>query len=82
MIDITDITQRPAIAAEDKDKVRNAFLAVPDGKSSALIAIYDIGKKETRLHAAFKVNEVWKVGAQVGYAKGQISGFAAVQAAW
>ena len=83
MIDVTDITNRPPVTGSIKAAITNAFAEVPADKSSALIAIYDYNTKEARLHFAWKANNVWKVGAQVGWSKDtKLTANVGVQAAW
>jgi hypothetical protein len=83
MIDVTDITNRPAVTTGIKNAIKLAFAEVPEGKSSALIAIYDYNAQAARLHFAWKANNVWKVGAQVGWSKeDSLSAAVGVEAAW
>lgn len=83
MIDITDTKNRPPITYPIRESIKNAFNIVPVGKSSALIAIWDIEAEKARLHYAWKINEIWKVGAQVGWSLNEnLSGYAGVEAAW
>lgn len=59
------------------------FSEVPEGKTSALIGIYDFDTGYTRLHFAWKVNDTWKVGAQVGWAQhSNPTGYVGVEAFW
>lgn len=83
MIDVTDISNRPPVNGSIKAAITNAFAEVPEGKSSALLAIYDIPTGQARLHVAWKANNVWKVGAQVGWSKDtKLTGYVGVEAAW
>jgi len=83
MIDVTSLFGRPSITEFDKNAIRDAFAVVPDGKKSALLVIYDIEAKQGRLHYAWKVNDVWKVGAQVGWSLHEKpKGFIGIEASW
>jgi len=82
-LNVTDITNRPPVSASIKDAIKTAFLDVPEGKNSALLAIYDIDAEAVRLHFAWKVNNTWKVGSQVGWSlDNNIEGYVGVEAAW
>lgn len=72
---------RPPIAQPIRDAIAHAFAEVPAGKSSAVLAIVD--PHGARLHAAWKINDTWKVGAVVGVPFGsKPDGYVAVEAAW
>jgi hypothetical protein len=72
---------RPTIAEPIKQAIRDAFAVVPEGKSSALLAIVDT--HGARLHVAWKVNQTWKVGGQVGIPfGGKAYGSVSIEAAW
>jgi hypothetical protein len=59
-----DLQPRTPISDAIKASVADAFRAVPDGKSGALLVIAD--ENGARLHAAFRVGSHWKIGAVVG----------------
>lgn len=81
--DVMDRTLRQPISASIKEAINESFLIVPEGKTSALVGIYDTDSKEVRLHFAWKTNNTWKVGAQVGWALDKKpTALIAVQAAW
>ncbi len=83
MTDPFDLTQRPPVSEPIKQGIRDAFAIVPPGKTSALVAIYDFGNQEGRLHFAWKVNKTWKVGAVVGIpANKRPSGWVGIEASW
>ena len=72
---------RPPITEPIRQAIRDAFAIVPEGKSSALLAIVDTNG--ARLHVAWKVNDHWKVGAQVGIPfGGKVEGSVAIEAVW
>lgn len=78
---IPDPFGRPPIAEPIRNAIRDAFAEVPDGKSSAVLAIVD--PNGARLHVAWKVNDTWKVGAVVGVPKGgKPFGYVTVEAVW
>ena len=87
VVDPFDTGARPPVTDQIKDAITNAFAIVPEGKSSALLAIVDM-QGNARLHFAWRVtNEEsrvqWKVGAVVGKPKGQKpNGFVGVEVAW
>lgn len=79
----TDAFGRPHITEPIKAAIRDAFAVVPEGKRSAVIAIYDLTSREGRLHVAWKVNDTWKVGAVVGIPHGQRpTGWVGIEASW
>jgi hypothetical protein len=81
MIDATDLTQRPSIPTSIKDKVKEAFIDVPEGKKGAFLGIWDFEANQARLHFAWKANDTWKVGAQIGWVNGQRpTGYVGVEA--
>ena len=81
--DVTDRHIRQPISDSVKEAIRDSFLVVPEGKSSALVAIYDSEQKQARLHFAWKTNNMWKVGAQVGWSLHEKpNAIVAVEAAW
>lgn len=83
MIDVTDKTDRPPVNEFTKLAIKSAFNIVPNGKTQALIAIWDFDAELARLHYAWKANENWKVGAQVGWSVRQhLQGYAGIEAAW
>lgn len=83
MIDVRDKSNRPPITDPIRESIKNAFNVVPEGKNSALIAIWDFDAELARLHFAWKVADNWKVGAQVGWSVRQhLQGYAGVEAAW
>lgn len=85
MIDPYQITtrNRPLISEAIKDVIKDSFLTVPTDKTSAILGLYDMDSRMVRLHAAWKVNDIWKVGAQVGWAIGtRPIGYIGVEAAW
>jgi hypothetical protein len=76
-----DLQPRTPISDAIKASVADAFRAVPDGKSGALLAIAD--ENGARLHVAFKVGESWKVGAAVGRPwRGGVEGSISVVGYW
>jgi len=81
MPDSTLLGPRPTISEPIKQAIRDAFAVVPEGKSSALLAIVD--PHGARLHVAWKINDTWKVGAQVGIPfSGRPDGYVGIEAAW
>ncbi len=83
MNETLDSLGRPPITEPIKQAIRDAFAVVPPGKSSAVLAIYDVASGEGRIHVAWKANDVWKVGAVVGYSKEKkFTGTVAVEASW
>ena len=85
MIDVTslDLVDRPPVSENGKSMIRDALAAIPKDKKSALVAIYDIETRNARLHYAWKINDTWKVGAQVGWTLHEKpTGFVSVEAAW
>lgn len=83
MIDPMDLSTRPPVTEPIKQAITDAFAIVPEGKSGALIAIYDVGQQAGRLHFASKRGEHWKVGAWVGMTKDKkVEGSVAIQATW
>jgi len=81
MSETTIAGPRPTVSEPIKQAIRDAFAVVPEGKSSALLAIVDT--HGARLHVAWKINHTWKVGAQVGVPfNGKPDGYVAVEAAW
>lgn len=83
MIDPTDISKRPEVYHPIKESIKAAFTVVPEGKNSAVLAIADSSTRQARLHAAWKINDTWKVGAQIGWAVGnRPNGYIGVEAAW
>lgn len=82
-IKATDTISRPPISGSIKKAINDAFLIVPEGKNSAIVAIYDFETKDARVHFAYKVNDTWKVGAQVGWTVNKKPmGYVGVEAAW
>lgn len=78
---VSDPFDRPPVSEPIRQAIRDAFAVVPEGKTSAVLAIVDTNG--ARLHAAWKVNDTWKVGAVVGVPlKGKPDGYIAVEAAW
>lgn len=76
-----DPFNRPPITAPIKDAIRDAFAAVPAGKSSAVMALFD--EHGARLHIAWRIDDTWQVGAVVGIPlHSQPYGSVFVQAAW
>ena len=76
-----EITGRPTVSEPIKQAIRDAFAAVPPGRTSALLAIVDT--HGARLHVALKINDTWKVGAQVGMPfGGKPDGYVGVEASW
>ena len=72
---------RPPITPDIKQAIRDAFAIVPEGKSSAVLAIFD--EHGGRLHMAWRVNSTWQVGAVLNVAVGgKSSGSAVVVGAW
>ena len=72
---------RPTIAEPIKQAIRDAFAVVPEGKSNALLAIVDL--HGARLHVAWKIDHVWRVGVQVGVPfSGRPDGHVSVEASW
>lgn len=81
--DVTDRNTRQPITDSIKTAIRDSFAIVPEGKSTALVAIYDSEQKQARLHFAWKTNNTWKVGAQVGWSLHEKpTAIVAVEAAW
>jgi len=79
----SDPFNRPPITGPIRQAIADAFAVVPEGKHSAILAIADLGTGEARLHVAWKVNETWRVGAQVGISKElKPDGYVAVEASW
>jgi hypothetical protein len=78
---MSDPFNRPPISGPIKQAINDAFAAVPEGKTSALLGIVDANG--ARMHVAWKVNETWKVGAVVDVPfGGKPSGYVAVEASW
>lgn len=78
---MTDTITRPPIDAPIRQAIKDAFAIVPEGKTSAVLAIVDTNG--ARLHAAWKVNDTWKVGAVVGVPfGGKPEGYVCVEASW
>lgn len=76
-----DPYDRPPITDPVRAAIRDAFAMVPEGKSSAVLAIVDA--HGPRLHAAWKVNDTWRVGAVINVAfSGKASGYICVEASW
>lgn len=72
---------RPSISDAMRQKVRDAFAVVPEGKTGALVAIVDANG--ARLHLAHKINDHWRVGGVVGRPwGGKFEGHVSVEAAW
>jgi hypothetical protein len=82
VIDLTS-KDRPYVSDSIKKAIKDAFLEIPEGKTSALLGIYDIETGEARLHFAWKANNTWKVGAQVGWTKDMKPiGYVGIEASW
>lgn len=84
---MSDPFNRPPITEPIRQAIRDAFAVVPEGRSSAVIAIYDLESEEGRLHIAWKAHESdrwsWKVGAVVGIpVHRRPYGTVAVEVAW
>lgn len=78
---VSDPFDRPEISEPIRQAIREAFAIVPEGKSSAVLAIVDT--HGARLHVAWKVNDTWKVGGVVGVPLGgKPYGSVAVEASW
>lgn len=83
MIDPEDTISRPPITNLIRDRIRDEFAMVPEGKRSALIGIWDAQAEQARLHLAWKINSTWKVGAQVGWTKNhKPDGYVGIEAVW
>jgi hypothetical protein len=83
MNETADPFNRPPITDPIRQKIRDAFAIVPEGKTGAVLAIADLDTGEARLHAAWKVGDKWTVGAQLGWAKGKKpSGYVGVEFVW
>lgn len=85
MIDVTSTSpvSRPPVSEPIKNAIRDAFAIVPEGKKNAFLGIYDIDTKKVRLHYAWKIDDMWKVGAQIGWSiHSKPTGFVGVEAAW
>ena len=81
--DVMDRNIRQPISDSVKKAINESFLIVPEGKTSALVAIYDSEQNQARLHFAWKTNDTWKVGAQVGWSLHEKpTAIVAVEAAW
>lgn len=78
---MTDVAIRPPLSEAMRQKVRDAFAIVPQGKTGALVAIVD--ERGARLHIAHKLNEHWKVGVAVGKPwDGKFEGYVGIEATW
>ena len=72
---------RPAVSEPIRAAIRDAFAVVPEGKTSAILAIVD--NNGARMHVAVKVNDNWKVGGALYVdKKGKPEGYVAVEASW
>jgi hypothetical protein len=75
--------ERPPVTEPIKQAIRDAFAIVPEGKTTAIVAIYDIEGREGRIHIASKIGEHWRVGGWIGLAKEKrATGVVAIEAAW
>ena len=61
-----DPWNRPPISGPIRQAIRDAFAIVPPGKTSAILAIADLGTGEARLHVAWKIDDHWQVGGMIG----------------
>ena len=79
-MDVVDDLGRPAVADQDRQRIREAFAGL-SGRGALLIIADDTG---TRGHLAAKFGEHWKVAAGGGFAwdTKKPSGFIAVEATW
>jgi hypothetical protein len=75
---------RPFIEDADRQRVREAFSAIPKNKRAALLLIADTDTKAVRAHLAANINGTWKVAAGGGWivSEKRPSGWIAVEAAW
>jgi hypothetical protein len=75
------LASRPPVTEPIKQAIRDAFLIVPPGRSSAVLAIAD--EHGARIHAAVKLGGHWEVGGQIGIPiDGKPSGWVGVLASW
>ncbi len=75
---------RPYLDDAALQRLREAFLVIPEGKRGALILIADTSDKTARAHLAARLNGTWRVAAGGGFAwdTKKPSGWIGVEAAW
>lgn len=81
---MADELGRPSISDEQRERIRKAFSAIPDGKTGAVLVIADTETKSVRAQLAVNINGRWKVAGGGGWllAEKRPSGWLAVEASW
>lgn len=79
---MTDDLGRPLITDEQRERIRQAFSAVPQGKHGAMLVIAD--ETSVRAQLAVKFGDHWSVAAGAGLllAEKRPAGWCAVEVTW
>ncbi len=79
---MTDNIGRPLITDQQRDRIRQALAAIPNGKTGAVLVIAD--GESVRAQLAVNLNGHWKIAGGAGWilAEKRPGGWLAIEGSW